>query len=315
MPNAVPEAENNPPGFPENVAEAEPSVSSEPEVMNCTDDSVSCNGLSDAEPENWPEPGPNWPEAIHKWQFVWDIHVILFGTCFLFIVFNSTLTLATLRPLKQQTGQRPTLQIVLQCMMLTLGLTRCASLYVDPYGAKNRLPFLLTRILWSIGYPCLTATFSLLLVVLLDTTKLTLGPPLFQKTSTILIFIACHFILVLSSETGVFLVESVGVLLLICQMLFATFGIVLGIGYSVVGYRIKRNFAPTLQAEHTGKSFTTRINSKRARHACSFPHCYCTGSISFSSVLFIKSNLYPNIFHISSVYIATSFPWVILGIF
>lgn len=73
--------------------------------------------------------------------------------------------------------------VALMLMVLSFSLTRFLFLLLDPYYSRGLMPFLVTRLLFSLGLPGFTASFSIMLLILIDTTRLSLGPPKFRKVS------------------------------------------------------------------------------------------------------------------------------------
>ncbi|XKL67921.1 hypothetical protein PGB90_003412 [Kerria lacca] len=55
------------------------------------------------------------------------------------------------------------------------GLSRAASLFIDPYGSLKLLPAPITNMVWAIGFPSLTSSFCLLQLAFLHLTKLKFG--------------------------------------------------------------------------------------------------------------------------------------------
>lgn len=220
IPSLMPEVE------PE--TEAEPIPESEPEPE------------AEPEPEMWPEPGPNWDVAYSLWGPAWPFHVYFFAAMFCLIALLAICVLSTFyKKLKLCVRNKMTISILV--MILVFGLSRAAFLCLDPYLASGAISPLLYHLLWSIGPPVQTSAFSIVLLVLLDSTKLTIGPPRFQKLSTIAIITLCHFAVVLTVHMLVLYNPDVSDLLIVCQTIFIAYGAALAVGYVYVGVAIKRN--------------------------------------------------------------------------
>ena len=71
--------------------------------------------------------------------------------------------------------------LLLALMVFSFSFMRMIYLFVDPYNKDQVLPFIFSRILFSGGFPGFSASFMLLLLILLDSTKLSLGPPRLVK--------------------------------------------------------------------------------------------------------------------------------------
>lgn len=198
----------------------------------------------ETEPENWPEPGPNWTYAFVELGHAWPFHVVFFGLMYLLIASVASVVLLGIitSPLKSMSR---IMTMSLNVMLVLFGATRCLSLFIDPYSSRNTLPFEVSRLLWSLGLPLLTSGFSLMLLALLDTTKMTVAPPRFQKLSTILGITLGHTVLVLSVDTIVFFFVAAKWLLVVCECIFVIWGLLLAIGYFVVAVKLRKNFAST----------------------------------------------------------------------
>lgn len=177
-----------------------------------------------AEPETWPEPGPQWKKAFEQWKAAWHIHVYLFATAFLCIGFYAGYYVVL--NIYDGLGGKY-LSVCLNGMVLLFGITRAFVLFLDPYhqgGFINAL--FVMRLLWSIGGPCLTASDSLIILALVETAQVSIAPPRFQKLGTISIVIGVHFVLVIVSDTVVSLYMEAKVMILLCQIFFSLWGTV-----------------------------------------------------------------------------------------
>ena len=191
-----------------------------------------------SEPESWSEPGPQWKEAFKKWNLAWHLHVYPFATAFLLIGFYAGYYVV----MNIYDGlRRKYLSVCLNAMVLLFGMTRAFVLFLDPYHQGNLIKALFTmRLLWSIGGPCLTASDSLIILALLETSKVSIAPPRFQKLGTISIVISVHFVLVIVSDTIVSIYMEAKVMILLCQLFFSAWGTLLGTGYAVLAYKLDR---------------------------------------------------------------------------
>ena len=216
-----------------------------------------------AEPESWPEPGPLWKDAFLKWKYAWHIHVYLFATAFLLIGFYAGYYVV----LNVYDGLRSKyLSVCLNAMVFLFGITRAFVLFLDPYHQGNLINALFTmRLLWSIGGPCLTASDSLIILALLETSKLTIAPPRFQKLRTITVVVGVHFVLVIVSDTVVSTYMEAKVMILLCQLFFSAWGTLLGTGYAVLAYKLdKKLFSHKTVKEKEDKIYIFLIYASAA---------------------------------------------------
>lgn len=191
-----------------------------------------------AQPEAWPEPGPEWEKAFKLWKAAWPIHVYLFATAFLIIgVYAGYYVVLNI----YDGLGRKYLSVCLNAMVLLFGITRSFVLFFDPYhqgGLINAIFFM--RLLWSIGGPCLTASDSLIILALVETSRVSVAPPIFQKFRTISIVIAVHFVLVIVTDTIVSMYMEAKLMILLCQVFFSVWGITLGAGYVRLAYMLDK---------------------------------------------------------------------------
>ncbi|KAL8593010.1 hypothetical protein ACOMHN_017940 [Nucella lapillus] len=233
---------------PDAEAEAEAEISSsEPEVESGTWPESEL-----AEPESWPEVGPEWAVARAAWGEAWPGHVYFFALAFLGL--SLLAAYIALTSLLTQTGPRTSMQktsLGLTLMIASFTLTRALSLLTDPYFSTHVLPFVAARLLWSLGLPGLTASFSTMLLILLDTTRLSLAPPRFQSLTSVTLIWLLHLAVVLLTDLLLLYVKAdVRFLLVMCQMLFVLYGALVALGYGYVGVKMRANIKASSQGYH-----------------------------------------------------------------
>lgn len=176
------------------------------------------------------EPEPHWPTAFEEYGPAWELHVYACAGMFLFIaVVTGSSMLFYLK--SRRTLKQGILTFTLQCLLLLFTSLRSLCLFINPYRTIAHLPSEVFTIIWSLALPGLTASFSVLLLVFLDTTKMTLGPPVFQKLPVLMTFTACHFAIVMASDVVCITSSACKPMLMFCQLLFIIYGILLSIGY------------------------------------------------------------------------------------
>ena len=221
-------------------AQAEALYEQQSESELTTEPQTVSEGASEpqAEPETWPEPGPEWKKAFKKWKWAWHIHVYVFATAFLFVGFYAGYYVV-LNIYDGLGGKH--LSVCLNAMVFLFGITRAFVMFLDPYHQGNLISAIFVmRLLWSIGGPCLTASDSLIILALIETSRVSIAPPRFQKLRTISIIIAIHFVLVIVSDTVVSTYMEAKVMILMCQVFFSVWGITLGAGYARLAYKMNK---------------------------------------------------------------------------
>lgn len=243
-PRAEPETSpsSEPEGTPESEAEPEsnPNSTSEPEVTPESEAEPETNQNSTSEPESflWAEPEPDWNTAVNVWKTAWPAHV--YGLASIFVVLG-IISLIELVRIHVKSKRKTALKVSLLIMMTFFCVTRAVTLFADPYGSKGMINPILSRILFAIGHPCIISAMSLLLLVLIDTTKMNIAPPTFQRVQFIIAVVFFHIVLVLITDIIVAFYVETKVLILICQIYYLLLGFVLTIGYARVGIKIATN--------------------------------------------------------------------------
>ena len=221
------------------LSEAEPEGGPEAEREIPSDEPGS---EPEASAEDWPEPGPFWPKAYKEWGMAWEMHVYVFAVIFLgFAVYSSYFIGHGLYARLDQKYLGFSLNIV----MLILGATRAFVLFTDPYLQGTMINNVhVMRVIWSLASPCLTSADCLVILSLVETAKISLGPQRMQKFSIIIKIILLHFALVLITDFVVSAFVEAKAMLVFCQVFFILWGTVLGIGYFILGYKLdKKLFA------------------------------------------------------------------------
>ncbi|XP_022085892.1 proline-rich transmembrane protein 3-like [Acanthaster planci] len=195
----------------------------------------------------WPAPTPNWTAAFEEWQWAWPAHIYLFPTLYLclsiyiIVWFVTGCSKGSARENAEYRGNRktPRLNSTLHGLVLVSCVTRCIFLYADPYGTRKVLPCPLGPVLWSCGWPFITASVSVLLLVLLETTKMSLAPPKFQKPGVLAAIVVPSLCFVFVADFLVAYDNSTKYALLVCQAMFILWGCLLGIGFLVVAWKMR----------------------------------------------------------------------------
>lgn len=188
---------------------------------------------------NQPEPGPSWPKAFKVWKWAWPVHVYTFISCYFLVTVVTFAYLVHECVLRRSTSNR--LKVGLFTNLLLFSLTRGVLLLVDPYNSKRLAlpaPYFIT---WSIGFPLILSAFSLLLLAMVDTTRINLAPPRFQNLLTLTLLSVCHLIIVFITDLISVRFEQTKVLLLLCQIYLSVFGLILSLGYLYVARKLSQH--------------------------------------------------------------------------
>ena len=188
------------------------------------------------------EPVPEWGPALQTWQWAWDMHWIGFGILFTLLAMYSLITMTEIIIIKRRT-QRGHLALVITTLLFIFGLTRALFLFMNPYESEqcNLLPacsVILTRILFGIALPCITASFSLVHLAFLQVMKFKLYPEKLQSGRFLSAVIVFHFSLTFFAEVMVSLFASWKALIIICQSFYIVFNLILSVSFLYSGTKI-----------------------------------------------------------------------------
>ena len=217
-----------------------PRAESEPET---TPELPSTKSEPEGEPESYfapnAEPVPEWPAAKHEWQGAWELHYIGFGVLFLLLAVWSILALLRARNTQLLVTRR--FCYAVNCLLILFGSTRALALFLYPYEIvdnTNGMPLVLERLLFGIGFPCLTAGFTLIHYAFLEAAKVSFSRRRIQSLRFILGVIGIHFTLVLIAEIVTSYVKDTSVLVIICMMYFIVCAIVVSASVFYSGFSV-----------------------------------------------------------------------------
>ena len=251
-PEPLPESEPLPPGEP--LATGEPPLLGEPQA----------------------EPIPDWSDASLAAKITRDIHVFGFAAIFLLIAIFCLVRLCKLCALRRQ---RTVSAVHFKTFLVSSTLSFCSLrsfvLFSVGYGSRDNLPFLLGNILWGISFACLAAAFSLMLVILMETTQFRSHLPCSTMQGHILaISTAVYVVLLVTTDVVLLLTTSVQVTLIVCRLFFIIWGGIMMMGYFTVSWRLTRNLFVS-----TAESRCTRETSPFKRLSALLSFCAFAGMI------------------------------------
>ena len=256
---------------------------------------------------SWPEPEPNWEEAKTTWGAAWPIHVYLFasvwtiaGLYFLYFFAQSVY--------RRNDGHKRSPFIMLSFQLLILALSRCFVLFLNPYSSRSQTQTQLTVTvtIWSMGTAGMTSAFGVLLLILLDATKLNLTPPHFQNLTVLIIITAANFVFVVVADITVTFHRSAKILLLLCQLTFALWGVLIAVGYFLAGHRTRKNLKATFESveleSQTKAPEENPTKFKRLIIKCYASSCLglCIFSLSVYGAAFADSSVLSNVKYVDA---------------
>lgn len=233
----------------------------------------------------WPEPAPDWPKAKEAWKWGWPFHVYFFAVLYCLVIIRGLFVL--IRHGKAHSW-RKNHRFLLNLLLLAFGTTRALFLIWDPYGSnpnhtKTELIIYITT--FGVGTACITSAFSFLLLIVLESTRISVAPSKFQNRTFLLGVLTVNVLYVVVSDLIVAHFQEAMVMILICQITFALWGFLIALGYAFAAVRLWRNlrasrqtaqYDPGLAAE--GKKITRLVSLLYSASIC--------GVVLFSTIVY-----------------------------
>lgn len=133
----------------------------------------------------------DWNSAMAAWGQAWEAHVYGTGCIFVMLTLASALNLLCL-PLRCPSGCGYFALVSL--FLLAAGCTRSFSLLYDAYGHQDRLPSTeASLMLYEAPFPCLTAAFGLVFLLLSMRSRMQLSYSAFQRPCFLACLVFLHF--------------------------------------------------------------------------------------------------------------------------
>ena len=213
--------------------------SSEPKP-NFTSESEPKHTVPTSETIPRPEPLPEWEVAIRTWKELWKVHFIGFGCLFGIMALFSCYCLYRIhRARKSMTLAKYFFAVCL--MMMLFCFSRSLYLLLDPYESHSNgltLPVILVRILFALGYPCLTSAFSLIHLAFIEVKKVRAIATRLQNIKFLTLVITLHFLIVIIVYTVVTVAPKLARLLILCQSILISWWIFLAVCFLYSGGQI-----------------------------------------------------------------------------
>lgn len=202
-----------------------------------------------------PEPLPEWSVAFDIWKAWWEVHsygfAVLFGIITIFCVY----CLIKLRRSQSLTLTRYFTAVT--GLLLVFSFTRFLYLVLDAYEGHKylRLPVVLVRIVFAVGYPCLTAIFSLINFAFVKVNNVLLIVKRLQNLKFLSSVIVIHFVFVLIVYLVVTFAPRLARLFILCQVILITWWILLVLAFLYSAWLVKSN--QKSKKKHINRSSTT----------------------------------------------------------
>ena len=187
------------------------------------------------------EPVPNLEEAKVAWRWAWDLHWITFTALFVLLAVCSFIALVKSTRIKKQKVAR-NLSYAVYLLLVALGVTRALFLSLFPYELQaniNNIPPAITRLLFGVGFPCLTAAFALIQIAFTESTKSSqIAYSKVGKIKFLILVIAVHFGIVVLVDIITTLVMKTSFLYVLCIIYFLLMTLITGIRITYSGIKV-----------------------------------------------------------------------------
>lgn len=189
-----------------------------------------------------PEPLPEWHTAFTKWNSWWEVHNFSFGILYVIVAVFCVYCLVRLK----FTSQSLTLTryfTVVTGLLLMFAATRTLYFLLDPYESHKylTLPDVLNRIIFALGYPCMTCIFSLINFTFLKVNNMFLIVKRLQDIKFLSSIIIIHFIVVLVIYLVVTFSPRLARLFIVCQVILIIWWLAIDIAFIYSAGIVKAN--------------------------------------------------------------------------
>lgn len=209
----------------------------------------------------------NWKERTPGWYATFNAMVVMIGLFYVGIATYALVSLCKRRSAARFKKVRTF--IAIDIALLLLGVSRVAFLSLDPWGQNEyftcRGCVIVSRLLSTIAFPSLTASYTLLFITLWISARIRLGTFMIQKLKVILPLCFLHYVIA-------FLVEVIAsvplspfaalILVVVCEAIFSLWGILLCIAFMIAGVRLLH----TIKMSARSSSVVCRDTPQLSRH-------------------------------------------------
>ena len=216
------------------------------------------------EPRTAPEPLPDWDLALKEWSALWEIHFIGFGILFIGVALFSCFCLVRIKA-KAKSMSMGNYFLAVCFMLMVFSVSRTFFLLLDPYESHSvlNLPVVVVRILFAIGYPCITSALSLIHFAFIEVNKLRLISRRLQNVKFLVSVIAVHFVVVLVVYLVITYSPKLARLLILCQTVLIAWWLVLSLCFLYSAWKV------SWESRITAKFFkTTKERSSSTLSSC-----------------------------------------------
>ena len=182
------------------------------------------------------EGNPDWKGAKQEWRTAWELHVYVLGIAFAVLALYSALSMIRLSTEKNLLSRNYFLS--LNSLLLMVGVCRSVYFLVDGYNSDGTFPLAVAYLLHNTALPCITSAFSVLFLAILQATKVSLLSDSLQTSNSLTVVMTMHFLFSIGTDVIVGELLHVRLLVLLCQVIFVAWGVVLCCAYIYVFQKV-----------------------------------------------------------------------------
>lgn len=208
-----------------------------------------------------------WRERSTTWSVFFYLMIIVYGILFLCFGISCVVLLA-----KRHLAQRFRVRtfIAIDLALIVLGFSRFVFLVVDPWGqigfCTYRVCVVVSRLVGSLAFPSLTASYTLVFLTLWISARIQLGRSWVQRLKVLIPLCCTHYVAALTIETillipGIDPVVALG-LLVACEAVFSCWGFLVCTLFFIAGFRLLK----TLEKTNKSSSVICKDSPNLTRH-------------------------------------------------
>lgn len=269
-----------------------------------------------AEPENDvlsnPEPLPEWSIAFTTWNVWWEVHN--YGFAILFAVLAAFCVYCLVRLKRAQTLTLTRYFTAVTGLLFMFSFTRCLYLALDPYEGHKylHLPVVFDRIVFALGYPCLTSIFSLINFTFVKVNNLFLIAKRLQDIKFLSSIIVIHFVLVLGIYLIVTFSPRLARLFIVCQAILIVWWLALVLAFLYSAWLVKMNEKSKMKyinkVNDAGQAEANKTTSQGSKRIL-----YISGLVALAGLASIGLEFYSlfevyNLYDLNQAYVE-AWPW------
>ncbi len=191
-----------------------------------------------------------WAERTERWYAFFYLLIVIYSVLFLGFAITCLLLLC-----KRHLAQRFRVRtfIAIDLALAVLGISRFLFLMIDPWGqsgfCKHYACIVFSRLLGALGFPSLTASYTLVFLTLWISAHIQLGRSWVQKLKILIPLCCTHYVVALIIEvillSPIPASEVIVSLVVACEAFFSLWGFMVCFMFFVAGFRLLNTLKKT----------------------------------------------------------------------